>query len=324
MPAVTVGIPAYKAEHLGQAIASVLAQTFSDFELLVSDDCPDHSVRRVVERFGDRRIRVIEGPRRGLIPNSVHIWENAACDLLKFVYDDDFLLPFGLADLVGLMSDPELTYAFCSRYIVDAQGRILHASPPIAGDKPVRFTQQASAEALLGQITNPIGEPTNILIRRSAFPDASCLTQVGGVAVRHNIDVAFYVNAAARGPSAGTPNFGAAFRRHANQATSLRQAPGFSHAAMEWELFVRAGVSLGLVAPDVPLRSFGRLHKVYEVVGANFPELVPLAQGLPVLRARLEQGDRDLLDQPFLQHVAEVEAAVAARERAFAAVREPR
>ena len=50
--------------------------------------------------------------------------------------------------------------------------------------------------------------------------------------------------------SAGTPKFGAAFRRHANQATSLRQAPGFSYAAMEWELFVRAGVTLGLVAPD--------------------------------------------------------------------------
>lgn len=324
MSRVTIGIPAYKAGHLGQAIASVLAQTFSDFELLISDDCPDGSVRRVVEQFGDPRIRVIEGPRRGLIPNSVHIWENAACDLLKFVYDDDFLLPFGLADLVELMGDPQLTYAFCGRYIVDVEGRILHAQQPIAGDKPVQFPAHVTAEAILGGVINPIGEPSNILIRRSAFPDASCLTQVGGVAVRHNIDVAFYLNAARRGPSAGTPRFGAAFRRHVNQATGLHQAPTFPYASMEWELFIRAGVSLGLVAPDVALRSFDRLQIAYEGLGANLPELLPLAAGLPELRARLKRGERDLLDAPFLQRVADVEAAVAARERAFAAAGEPR
>lgn len=51
MPEVTVAIPAYKPAHLSQAIASVLAQTFTDYELLISDDCPDDSVRAVVAQF---------------------------------------------------------------------------------------------------------------------------------------------------------------------------------------------------------------------------------------------------------------------------------
>src|SRR5438067_1788219 len=155
MTSVTVAIPAYKAPHLGQAIASVLAQTHTDFELLISDDCPDGSARRVVERFSDPRIRVIEGPRRGLVANSVHLWENAACDLLKFVYDDDFLLPFAVADLVNLIGrDRRATYAFCARYIVDDAGRILHAIPAIHSGKELVFVPHAVPENLLKGMAN--------------------------------------------------------------------------------------------------------------------------------------------------------------------------
>jgi glycosyltransferase involved in cell wall biosynthesis len=315
MPAVTVAIPAYKAEHLSQAIASVLAQTFEDFELLISDDCPNDSVRRVVERFADPRIRVIAGPRRGLVPNSVHLWENAACDLLKYLYDDDFLLPFGLAELVDLLrGDPKLTYAFCARHIVDENGKVLDSPQPIA--KPTVLAPKVVPEALIGGIINPIGEPSNLLIRRSVFPDSSCLSHYGGVGVRHNIDVAFFLNAGERGACVGTPVFGSAFRRHGAQATTSRRAPNFAYSACEWELYVRVAVSCGLVAPELALKSFDRLYKLYAGVQQDFAEIGPLAGGLPELRARLENRRRDLLDEAFLARFAGVETAASAREAA--------
>ena len=47
MPKVSVMIPSYNHEkYVGEAIESVLGQTFQDFELIISDDCsPDDSAK---------------------------------------------------------------------------------------------------------------------------------------------------------------------------------------------------------------------------------------------------------------------------------------
>ena len=315
----TVAIPAYKPRHLGQAIASVLAQTFTDFELLISDDCPGDSVRAVVEQFQDPRIRLIQGPRQGLVANSVNLWEHAGAEVLKFVYDDDFLLPFGLADLVDLLvQNPSVTFSFCARHVVDVDGRILPSNVTIPSGPPSLFSGQVMVDALVGEIANPIGEPTNVLIRRAAFADAGCLNRYCGVPVRHNIDVAFFLNAAECGPAVGTPIVGAAFRRHANQVSSAPQAPDFSYGVAEWELFVRGAVSRGMIPPQAALRGFDRLQRLYDHHCLAFPELAPMLAALAQLRTALEAGASDLLDEPFLQRLAHIEAAIATRRMAGA------
>jgi glycosyltransferase involved in cell wall biosynthesis len=56
-PKVSIGIPAYKPEFLEEAIASVLAQTFEDWELIVVDDCSPADIKGIVGKFTDPRIR---------------------------------------------------------------------------------------------------------------------------------------------------------------------------------------------------------------------------------------------------------------------------
>jgi glycosyltransferase involved in cell wall biosynthesis len=59
-PLITIGVPAYNAEaHLGATLESLLAQTFGDFELIVSDNASTDSTREIVEgyRRHDERIR---------------------------------------------------------------------------------------------------------------------------------------------------------------------------------------------------------------------------------------------------------------------------
>ena len=54
---VTVGIPTYnRSDMLKQSIASVLAQSFTGFRLLVSDNASDDDTPDVVRSFGDARI----------------------------------------------------------------------------------------------------------------------------------------------------------------------------------------------------------------------------------------------------------------------------
>ena len=70
-PRVTVFIAAYNREALiGEAIASVLRQTFRDFELLVIDDGSSDASADVVERHRDPRIRLVRQPENRGIPRT--------------------------------------------------------------------------------------------------------------------------------------------------------------------------------------------------------------------------------------------------------------
>ena len=60
-PAVSVIIPAYNSgKYIGEAIASVLAQTMQDFELIVVDDGSVDDTADVVSGFADPRIRLLK------------------------------------------------------------------------------------------------------------------------------------------------------------------------------------------------------------------------------------------------------------------------
>src|SRR5262249_45528439 len=59
MPKVTIGLPVYNgAEYLADAITSILSQTFTDFELLISDNASDDATESICRGFADRDRRV--------------------------------------------------------------------------------------------------------------------------------------------------------------------------------------------------------------------------------------------------------------------------
>lgn len=66
---VTVLMPAYNAaKYIAEAIDSVLAQTFTDFELLIIDDGSTDNTAGEIKKFNDLRIRLIEFGHKGISP----------------------------------------------------------------------------------------------------------------------------------------------------------------------------------------------------------------------------------------------------------------
>jgi glycosyltransferase involved in cell wall biosynthesis len=60
MPRVSVILPVYNAEiFIEEAVKSILDQTFSDFELILLNDCSTDSTPDILEKFTDHRIRFI-------------------------------------------------------------------------------------------------------------------------------------------------------------------------------------------------------------------------------------------------------------------------
>lgn len=126
-PAVTVVIPTYqRLTYLREALDSVLAQTWQDFEVVVSDNSASDAVRELVEGVGDPRVRYRHnGGNIGLQANVLAGYRAARGALLATLHDDDAWEPTYLEQMVPpLLADPTLTIAFCDYSVMGTEGTV--------------------------------------------------------------------------------------------------------------------------------------------------------------------------------------------------------
>lgn len=118
-PRVSVIIPVFNREaFIGRAIESVLAQTYSDYEIIVVDDGSTDGTRRALDSFGEK-LRVLSQPNRGPYAARNLGLQHARGDYIAFLDSDDFWLPERLAKQVPMLdSDPELGLVFGNGEIV--------------------------------------------------------------------------------------------------------------------------------------------------------------------------------------------------------------
>ena len=91
-PCVSVIIPTYnRPAQLRRAIASVLAQTFCDFEVIIVDDCsPGDATRAIAESANDARVRYVRQPKNTKVSAARNRGiREARGEYLAFLDDDD-------------------------------------------------------------------------------------------------------------------------------------------------------------------------------------------------------------------------------------------
>ena len=94
-PVFSVVMPAYNAEAtVGESIGSVLAQTMTDWELLVVDDCSTDGTLEVCRSFSDPRIRALQTPRNVNAAGARNTaLEQARGEYVAFLDSDDLAAP---------------------------------------------------------------------------------------------------------------------------------------------------------------------------------------------------------------------------------------
>ena len=103
MPRVSVIVPAYNAaEHIEATLASVVAQTYTDWEVVVGDDASTDDTAARAERV-DPRVHVVRAEANaGPAPARNLAIAHAQGELLAFLDADDAWRPEYLAVMVGL------------------------------------------------------------------------------------------------------------------------------------------------------------------------------------------------------------------------------
>lgn len=163
---VSVCIPAYKqVEYLRRTLRSLAEQDFHDYELIVSDDSPDNSVRALLDEFdfGERLRYVRNSPPLGSPENWNAAIRLARGEYVKIQHHDDHLVrPDALRRFVELLDvDPQADFGFAASLVehVDSGLQRVHR----ATEQQLADLRADPASLFLG---NCIGAPSATICRR--------------------------------------------------------------------------------------------------------------------------------------------------------------
>jgi len=135
-PRVSIGMPLYNAQRFVEGtLDSILAQTFRDFELVISDNGSTDRTERICRHYAarDSRIRYHRNEvNRGAAWNHNRVLEFACGEYFKWNSYDDRLAPEFLEKCVALLdATPEAVLCFSKFADVDANGRAFRTKSPV-------------------------------------------------------------------------------------------------------------------------------------------------------------------------------------------------
>ena len=129
-PLVSVIVTTYNREgFLKESISSILAQTFTDFELIVVDNYSKYDFFKVIGEFDDPRIRPFQNANNGIIAVNRNFGiSKASGKFLAFCDDDDLWMPDKLKfqmDILTKYGDLGIVCTNIARFSCDVKNVIL-------------------------------------------------------------------------------------------------------------------------------------------------------------------------------------------------------
>jgi predicted SAM-dependent methyltransferase len=250
-PMVSVCIPAYKPTYFREALDSVLAQTYKNLEIIISDDARDEGISDIAKDYvKDSRFRYVKNPVHGGDENYIFSMRQATGDYVKIFNDDDILVPDCIEQLVKAAEEnPYATLVTSSRQqFLDPFQKIPQSGPftPIS-DKPLYIDGQLAAKTVLEKRVNFIGEPNCTLFRRVDIertkPDLLHMGNQKGVMGTPG-DVVMWLNLLSSGDMVYLPGCLSYLRTHPNQ---IQQLPDYQNKGIAaWQRMIQQATRLGL------------------------------------------------------------------------------
>ncbi|MDO9001541.1 MAG: glycosyltransferase [Bacteroidota bacterium] len=186
MTLVSICIPAYKQPQLlKKAIDTILMQSYTNYEIIVSDDTPDDSIKEIIDQFNEPKIKYFKNEKPLGSPQN---WNNAIKqakgDYIKVLHHDDY---FSEKDSLkkfvsALDSGPEIDFAFSYSdiYFKKINEHFLHKQSNVQ-------LRRLKIEPEFLFFRNVIGAPSSVIFKNDK-------TIVFNKEFKWLVDVEFYIN----------------------------------------------------------------------------------------------------------------------------------
>jgi glycosyltransferase involved in cell wall biosynthesis len=157
MATVTIGLPVFNGEaFVRQAVDSILAQTYTDFELLISDNCSTDGTAAICQSYltRDARIRYMRQPKNiGAAKNYNKLVALSSGKYFKWAAHDDVLAPRFFEECVRVLEqDPDVVLAFARTQLIGEDGEPISARPDHNGRPLPDRNPPTSSDFTIGKL----------------------------------------------------------------------------------------------------------------------------------------------------------------------------
>jgi len=167
-PKVSICIPAYKqTKYLKGTLDSILIQDYKDYEIIITDDSLDDSVKELIQKYDfDGKLKYFKNKnRRGSPENWNEAVKYASGEYIKILHHDDkFMCKDSLQEYVKMLEqNPSINFAFSAtaiHYSMDSSKNRIHKISPME----LEVLRKNPTNLFFG---NLIGAPSATIYRRS-------------------------------------------------------------------------------------------------------------------------------------------------------------
>ena len=306
-PVVSVVMPVYQVEaYVAEAIRSVLAQSFADFELLIVDDGGKDRSLDICRSFTDPRIRILSQANRGLAGARNTGILAARGRYIAFLDSDDRFAPDKLAlHVIHLDTNPDVGVSFSPSRFIDREGQ------------PMRLKMTPQLEGITPEhifCRNPVGNGSAPVIRAAALatiahapPHEPDRLWHFDETLRQSEDIECWLRLALKG--------GVKFAGIAPALTEYRVGGGglSSQILRQYESWLGVVERLRAYAPEFVEAHLPRA-RAYQLryLARRAVQLGDAGMALTLLREGLQSSKRPLIEEP-VKSLVTVGAALAGR-----------
>lgn len=256
-PTLTIGVPVFNGErYLERAVRSVLDQSFTDLELIISDNASSDHTADIGQALAasDERVTYRRNARNiGLAANNNLLVRHARGRLFKWANCDDELRPGYLERCVAALDhDPRVVLAYPQTDFVDADGELLDIVDPgwelltddVAERLRFAIVSDRWMNAVLGVIRTDALRHTR-LMRRYAGSDARLMAELATLGTFVEIPDHLFIRRIHQGSTKGRQGDTRWLRIYYSGARTQLGLPFWRLSADRAEIVVRAPIPLG-------------------------------------------------------------------------------
>jgi hypothetical protein len=297
VPRVSILLPTRNScAFLAERLATIFAQTFADWELIVADSFSDDGTWPILQAAAarDGRIELAQTPPDGIYPNWNRCLARARGEFVYVAPSDDTMAPTFLAELVAALDrHPECDLAQCCLHGIDARGTVIPGWWKLIGaarffgkDYLQPHLRRAPYDGVLHSAMHTIYHSiTQVLFRRRVFEKTGPFPETYGPGG----DFLWGMKLGLHCDVVHVPEFLATWRMHSSQAShNYRETPeerARMTAMVDAALAARPSHSAAALLPAAPLRFPYR----YEYFRLTYAQATGLAARIRVLASLLAE-----------------------------------